>query len=82
MPANARLRTLLHDFYPALYIEANALPNLLKALGAGSSYHIAILSPSGLTPMLTIDVVSGKPASVVAEIVAVLERLLDVWRVE
>lgn len=82
MPANARLRTLLHDFYPALYIEANALPPLLEALGAGSSYHIAILSPYGLTPMLTIDVVSGRPASVVDEIVAALERLLVVWQVD
>jgi hypothetical protein len=79
MPTNARLRALLHDFYPALYIEANALPNLLRELGAGNRYHIAILSPHGLTPMITIDVVSGKPAGVVDEIVAVLERLLDVW---
>ncbi len=80
MPANARLRALLHDFYLALYIEANALPDLLKELGAGSRYHIAILSPYGLTPMITIDVVNGKPASVVDEIVAVLERLPDVRR--
>jgi hypothetical protein len=80
MPANARLRTLLHEFYLALYIEANALPTLLEELGAGSRYHIAILSPSGLTPMITFDVVNGKPARVVDEIVTVLERLLDVWR--
>ena len=80
MPTNARLRALLHDFYPALYIEANALPELLKELGAGSRYHIAVLSPHGLTPMITFDAISGKPASVANEIVAVLERLLDVWR--
>jgi hypothetical protein len=80
MPANAKLRALLHDNYLALYIEANALPALLKELGAGRRYHIAILSPYGLTPMITIDVVSGKPAGVVDEIVSVLERLLDVWR--
>jgi hypothetical protein len=80
MPANARLRALLHEFYLALYIEANALPELLKELGAGSRYHIAILSPYGLTPMITFDAISGKPASVVDEIVVVLERLLDAWR--
>lgn len=80
MPANAKLRALLREHYPALYIEANTLPDLLKELGAGSRYHIAILSPYGLTPMITIDAVSGTPAAVVNEIVSVLERLLDVWR--
>jgi hypothetical protein len=28
-----------------LYIEADALPEELKELGAGRRYHIAILSP-------------------------------------
>jgi hypothetical protein len=80
MPTNAKLRTFLHESYPALYIEADALPEELKALGAGSRYHIAILSPHGLTPIVTIDPVSGKPAEVVNEIVLILERLLTVWR--
>src|SRR5208282_1074922 len=44
MPANAKLRDLLHEFFPALYIETDALPAELKALGAGSRYHIAVLS--------------------------------------
>ncbi len=80
MPANTKLQTLLHEAYPALYIEADALPEELKALGAGSRYHIAILSPYGLTPIVTIDPVSGKPAEVVNEIVLILERLLTAWR--
>jgi hypothetical protein len=80
MPANTKLRTLLHESYPALYIEADALPEELKALGAGSRYHIAILSPYGLTPIVTIDPVSGKPAEVINEIVLILERLLTAWR--
>jgi hypothetical protein len=79
MPTNTKLRTLLHDSYPALYIEADALPEELKALGAGSRYHIAILSPYGLTPIVTIDPVRGKPAEVISEIVLILERLLTVW---
>jgi hypothetical protein len=80
MPGNAKLRALLHEFFVALFIKADALPNLLKQLGAGSRYHIAVLSPYGLTPMVTIDPVSGKPAEVVNEIVSVLERLVDAWR--
>src|SRR6266576_3953978 len=80
MPANAKLRELLHERYPALFIEADALPEELKLLGAGSRYHIAVLSPHGLTPIVTIDPVSGKPAEVVNEIVLILERLLTVWR--
>ena len=79
MPKNARLRDLLHARCPALYIEAESLPWELKALGAGSRFHIAILSPYGLTPMVTIDPVSGKPEDVVARIVLVLERILEAW---
>jgi len=80
MPANAKLRELLHERYPALFIEADALPEELKLLGAGSRYHIAVLSPAGLTPMITIDPVHGAPAEVVAEIVRILQRLDEVWR--
>lgn len=80
MPANAKLRALLHDSFLALLIKADDLPEQLKALGAGNGYHIAVLSPHGLTPLATIDPVNGKPQEVVSGIVAVLERLADVWR--
>lgn len=80
MPANAKLRALLHEFFLALFIKADALPEHLKELGAGSRYHIAVLSPYGLTPMVTIDPVSGQPAEVVNRIVLVLEGLVDIWR--
>ena len=80
MPANAKLRELLHQRYPALFIEADALPEEQKLLGAGSRYHIAVLSPSGLTPMITIDPVHGAPTEVVAEIARILQRLDEVWR--
>ncbi len=77
MPKNTKLRNLLHESYPALFIKADALPEELKALGAGSSYHIAVLSPFGLTPLVTFNPVSGNPSEVVNEIVAILERLLE-----
>jgi hypothetical protein len=77
MPANARLRALLHDFFLPLLVEAQALPEYLKDLGAGSSFHIAVLSPSGLTPMVTVDPVSGDPADTVESIVLILERLAE-----
>lgn len=80
MPANARLRELLHDEFPALYIEAGELPETLAMFGAGRRYHIAILSPSGLNPLVVFDPVRGDAAALVAEIVAVLERLLPAWR--
>ena len=80
MPGNARLRDLLHERHPALFLEADALPEELKLLGAGSRFHIAVLSPSGLTPMVTIDPSGGTPATIVDEIVRVLERLDEVWR--
>jgi len=80
MPKNVKLRNLLHVGCPALYIEAAALPEQLKALGAGSRYHIAILSPSGLTPMVTVDPAAAKPADIVDHIVLLLERVLEAWR--
>jgi hypothetical protein len=80
MPKNARLRALLHETYVALYVEAAALPDELKLPGAGTDYHVAVLSPYGMTPLVTFDVVTGKPADLVAEIVLVLERLLETWK--
>jgi hypothetical protein len=44
MPTNARLRALLHDFYPALYIEANACQPA-EELGA-APHHIASCHPT------------------------------------
>jgi hypothetical protein len=79
LPGNARLRELLHDFYTPLFIEARALPEDLKAFGAGSRYHVAVLSPHGLTPMVTVDVLR-KPEEVIATIVETLERIADAWR--
>ena len=79
MPKSSKLRSLLHEFYPALFIKADELPEELRALGAGSRYHIAILSPSGLTPLVTFDPIKGNPSEVVSEIVAVLERLQETW---
>jgi len=79
MPANAKLRTLLHETFIALFIKAGELPEELKDLGAGSSYHIAILSPYGLTHLVTFNPVHGNPAEIVAEITQVLERLAETW---
>ncbi len=50
MPANTRLRDLLHVEFPAHYVEAGAIPEAFAAFGAGRQYHIALLSPYGLTP--------------------------------
>ncbi len=79
MPKNEKLRQLLHDGCPALFLKADEIPEDLKVLGAGSRYNIAVLSPSGLTPMVTIDPIAGNPADVVDHIVAVLERILAAW---
>ena len=80
MPANARLRELLHDEFPGLYVEADAIPAALADFGAGRQYHIAVLSPYGLNPLVVFDPLRGDATAVVAEIVAVLERLLPAWR--
>ena len=79
MPGNARLRELVHEFYTPLFIEAPALPEDLKAFGAGSRYHVAVLSPYGFTPLVWIDVLRTAD-KVIATIVDTLERMQDAWR--
>jgi len=79
MPANATLRAFLQESFIALFIKADALPQELKDLGAGSRYHIAILSPYGLTPMVTVNPIHGSPAAVVDDITLTLKRLAATW---
>jgi hypothetical protein len=79
MPDNEKLRGLLHEFFPAVFIKAGSLPEDLKLFGAGNRFHIAVLSPAGFTPMITFDPVSGSPEKMVDEIVIALERLRKVW---
>jgi hypothetical protein len=79
MPTNAGLRELLNDFYLAMFIQADSIPPDLRALGAGTNYHIAVLSPYGLTPMVTIEI-QHSPQEVVSTIIEILERLVDAWR--
>ena len=79
MPANTKLCELLREFYTPLYIEAGSLPDDLTAFGAGSRYHVAVLSPYGFTPLVWIDVLRP-PHEVIATIVDTLERLADTWR--
>jgi hypothetical protein len=78
-PLNARLRELLHGYYVALMIRADSLPAEFAALGAGSRYNIAVLSPAGLTPLATIDPAGGKPEEIVETIAELLTRLQDVY---
>ena len=80
MPKNAKLRDLLNTHCLALYLDAEKLPEELKLLGAGSRYHIAILSPYGLTPLVTFDPIGGNPAEIVERITLTLERILENWR--
>lgn len=80
MPANARLRALLDGEFLGLYLEASEMPEEIGVFGAGSRYHIAILSPHGFNALVTFDPVVGDPARLVGEIVLVLERLLETYR--
>jgi hypothetical protein len=79
MPHNETLRGLLHEFFTPVFIKVDSLPESLKLLGAGSRFHIAVLSPAGFTPMVVFDFVSAAPDKVVDEIVAVLERAQKAW---
>ncbi len=80
MPRNAKLRGLLHEHFPAVFIEANAaVPEELAMLGARSAFHVAILSPAGFTPLCTFNPVHDNTREVVDRIVQALEGLVGIW---
>jgi hypothetical protein len=79
MPLNEKLRDLLHHYYIALMVHTDSMPEYLEELDAGSRYNIAILSPAGLTPMVTIDPLGGKPEEIVETILKVLQKLQDIY---
>ena len=56
MPANAGCGSSSTTSTPPCSSRRIAIPADLKTLGAGSNYHIAVLSPYGLTPMVTIEI--------------------------
>jgi hypothetical protein len=78
MPQNAKLRDLLHEHFSALFIEAGAdVPDDFEHL---RDYAVAVLSPVGLTPLVTIDPMLGAADEVVDRIVEILEQLRGIWR--
>jgi hypothetical protein len=79
LPKNETLRDLLHARCVALYAEVETLPEEQKQLGAGRRYHIAILSPFGLTPLIMVDPTEGAPAEIVERIAALLLGIVESW---
>ena len=57
MPANARLRQLLNDFYPALFIKADANPSRPQDTRRRQQLlHRRAVTLRRLTPMVTIEI--------------------------
>jgi hypothetical protein len=79
MPRNEKLRTLLNGSCAAMLLKSDSMPGYMRDLGAGSSYHLAILSPAGLTPLVTFDYVTGQPEKLVKEIANALEAVSKSW---
>jgi len=79
LPEHAELRDVLNGPCLPLLLKADALPPYLKELGAGQSYHIAILSPAGLTPLAIFDHVTGDPKSLATNIADCLEKVSRLW---
>jgi hypothetical protein len=79
MPKNEKLRNLLNGPCAAMLLKADSMPDYMGALGGGSNYHIAILAPAGLTPMVTFNHVTGEPEALVEEIARALEALAPQW---
>jgi len=79
LPEHAELRHVLNGPCLPMLLKADALPPYLKELGAGQSYHIAILSPAGLTPLAIFDHVTGDPKSLATNIADCLEKVSRLW---
>jgi hypothetical protein len=79
MPKNEKLRTLLNGPCAAMFLKSDSLPEDMQAFGAGSNYHLAILSPAGLTPLATFNYVTGNPQALVEQIAATLEAVSQAW---
>ncbi len=79
MPRNEKLRTLLKGPCAAMLLKSDAMPEDMGDLGAGDSYHLAILSPAGLTPLVTFDYVTGQPQKLVEKIADTLEAVSRSW---
>jgi hypothetical protein len=62
-----------------MLLEADSMPEYMDDLGAGSDYHIAILSPAGLTAMRVFDYVTGEPEALVEKIAAAMEAIAPLW---
>jgi len=75
MPRNEMLRKLLDGPCVAMLLKSDAIPGYMQDLGAGSSFHSAILSPVGLTPLATFDHVTGQPQALVQDIANGLEAV-------
>jgi hypothetical protein len=78
-PKNARLCELLHREFMALYVPQETLPEELSLFGAGSRYHLAILSPSEFTPLVGFHAQMCEASEVAEQIVVALEGLLQSW---
>ena len=79
MPNNEKLCSLLNGPCAAMLLKADSIPADMAVMGAGGAYHIAVLSPAGLTTMVTFNHVTGKPEALVEEIATVLEKLAPFW---
>lgn len=81
MPKNQKLRELLAGPSVAMLLKPSEIPEGLSMVGAGTSYHIAILSPVGFTPIATFHHTTGDPEALVESIAADLNRITATWSV-
>ena len=81
MTKNEKLRSLLNGPCAAMLLEVDSMPEYMGDPGAGSDYHIAILSPAGLTAMRIFNYVAGEPEALVEKTASALEAIAPLWPV-
>ncbi len=81
LPRNQKLRARLASDCAPMLLKAGEIPELLSMLGAGANFHIAILSPSGFTPLTTFNPVTAQPDSLVDEIATAVNAVVPHWSI-
>jgi hypothetical protein len=80
MSEHPRLCALMGNQFHGVFVDADAIPEHLAWLDAGTAFHLAVLSPIGWTPIATIDIMRDDTEALVDQIAQALTGLDGIWR--
>jgi hypothetical protein len=79
MSEHGQLCALMADHFHGVFVDADAIPEHLAWLDAGTAFHLAVLSPIGWTPIATIDLTHDDTGVLVELVAQTLAALEGIW---